>query len=54
VTRSTLNTNVVPLGSSSPGSEEVTAGESSLAPPLLPPELLFGIGWDLSGHDHEH
>jgi M6 family metalloprotease-like protein len=54
VTRSTLNTNVVPLGSSSPGSEEVTAGEGSLAPPLLPPELLFGIGWDLSGHDHEH
>jgi M6 family metalloprotease-like protein len=56
VTRSSLNTNAVQVRSFSPGSGESTVGERSLAPPLrlLPPELLFGIGWDLSGHGHEH
>jgi M6 family metalloprotease-like protein len=54
VTRSTLNANAVHVSSSSPGSGEGAVAEGSLAPPLLPAELLFGIGWDLSGHDHEH
>jgi M6 family metalloprotease-like protein len=56
VTRSSLNTQAVPVSSSLPGGGEVTVGEGSLAPPLrlLPAPLLFGIGWDLSGHDHEH
>jgi M6 family metalloprotease-like protein len=49
VTRTSLSPKAVPVGSSSPSREE-----GSLAPPYLPAQLLFGIGWDLSGHDHEH
>jgi M6 family metalloprotease-like protein len=56
VTRSTLSPNALPVNASSPGSGESPVGEGSLAPPvqLLPAQFLFGIGWDLSGHDHEH
>jgi M6 family metalloprotease-like protein len=56
VTRTSLSTNAVPMGSSSPSPGERAVGEGSLAPPLklLPAPLLFGIGWDLSGHPNGH
>jgi hypothetical protein len=56
VARTTLSTNAVPAGSQSPTPGGATLGESSFPPPhqLPSPEFLFGIGWDLSGHDHEH
>ena len=55
VTRTTLSPNAAPAGSFSPTGEGAVS-EGSLAPPLqlLPAPFPFGIGWDLSGNDHEH
>ena len=56
VTRTSLSPNAVPVGSAPESHGEGAVSEGSLAPPvqLLPASFLFGIGWDLSGHEHEH
>jgi hypothetical protein len=56
VTRTSLSPQGMPA-SSSPGSNEGGAvSEGSFAPPfqLLPAPFPFGIGWDLSGEEHDH
>jgi M6 family metalloprotease-like protein len=56
VRRTSLSPQVVPVSSYSPSPEAGVVSESTLAPPfqLLPAPFPFGIGWDLSGHEHEH
>lgn len=56
VTRTSLSPQGMSVSSSPESNEEGVLSEGTLAPPfeLLPARFPFGIGWDLSGHEHEH
>jgi M6 family metalloprotease-like protein len=56
VTRTSLNTESLEANANVASPGEGSVSESTLAPPfqLLPAPFPFGIGWDLSGHEHEH